>query len=507
MADDSDPLMPDGQAASSSYGTDAATASAVAAKSDKEDSPVEHPWWRWNFIATLASEFGRGYVAIVIAVYGLAQGADAELTGFATTYLFADTLKVTPSRQNELMGLAQIPWTIKPLFGLLSDTLPIFGYHRYPYIALSALAGIGSCLGLYLQTSWGTITAMSATVFLLLGSFSTAIPDVIIDATVTERVKTHPHLAADLQALCWGSNAALSIVASAAVGPLQEHMGAPTVFLISTLVSGMVFVPSVIGWLPEQKSVDKGGIGALCKKTCCAPPVLSGDEDLVKEAKGRRAIFTLALINCVFAVGIGTLVVTVPMFVGEEEVDHVTAVVGVTAGITFGVVLWAYLREVSTVMAAFVFYTYMSGAMVPSARIMFYWYHDTPENQARGNPCLSASFLGMMGSFGQAFLLLGTVLYTKYFKHWSYQSIFFMTQCIGLVLGCTDLLWVNRLNVQAGISDQAFVFSSASVQWCQCSATARGHSQPLCAVRSVGLLRLALRPGHTESEEGCAQVE
>merc|ERR1740117_664259 len=35
-----------------------------------------------------------------------------------------------------------------------------------------------------------------------------------------------------------------------------------------------------------------------------------------------------------------------------------------------------------------------------------------------------------------------------------------MTQCIGLVLGCTDLLWVNRLNVQAGISDQAFVFSS-----------------------------------------------
>ena len=98
MADDSDPLMP-GQAASSSYGTDAAAASAVAAKSDKEDSPVEHPWWRWNFIATLASEFGRGYVAIVIAVYGLAQGADAELTGFATTYI-CSTSSPTPSRSH-----------------------------------------------------------------------------------------------------------------------------------------------------------------------------------------------------------------------------------------------------------------------------------------------------------------------------------------------------------------------------------------------------------------------
>eukprot|EP01052_Picozoa_sp_SAG31_P015267 SAG31_NODE_977_length_10615_cov_93.546786_2_plen_127_part_00 len=64
-----------------------------------------------------------------------------------------------------------------------------------------------------------------------------------------------------------------------------------------------------------------------------------------------------------------------------------------------------------------------------------------------------------MGSAGQLFLLAGTVLYTKFFKHWSYRSIFAMTQMIGLVLGCTDLFWVSRLNLELGISDQAFVLS------------------------------------------------
>eukprot|EP01052_Picozoa_sp_SAG31_P015269 SAG31_NODE_977_length_10615_cov_93.546786_4_plen_190_part_00 len=126
----------------------------------------------WSYLDALIGEFGAGYVAIIVAVYGLAQGADAQLTGFATSYLYSDTLKVTPSRLNELSGLAQIPWNTKPLFGLMSDTLPILGYHRYPYIAISALAGIASCLGLYLQTSMGTVTAFSATWFLLLGAMS-----------------------------------------------------------------------------------------------------------------------------------------------------------------------------------------------------------------------------------------------------------------------------------------------------------------------------------------------
>jgi hypothetical protein len=35
-------------------------------------------------------------------------------------------------------------------------------------------------------------------------SLDRASPDVMIDASVAERAKTHPRLAADVQSLCWG---------------------------------------------------------------------------------------------------------------------------------------------------------------------------------------------------------------------------------------------------------------------------------------------------------------
>ena len=36
------------------------------------------------------------------------------------------------------------PFTLKPLFGIMSDKLPIFGYHKTPYMLISSLAAIGA---------------------------------------------------------------------------------------------------------------------------------------------------------------------------------------------------------------------------------------------------------------------------------------------------------------------------------------------------------------------------
>eukprot|EP01052_Picozoa_sp_SAG31_P015268 SAG31_NODE_977_length_10615_cov_93.546786_3_plen_126_part_00 len=82
-----------------------------------------------------------------------------------------------------------------------------------------------------------------------------------------------------------------------------------------------------------------------------------------------------AIINCIFAVGIGSLVVVVPRFVPPEEADHMTALLAVSAGAIFSIILWWHLRRVSDVLAAFTLYTFLSMAITPSASVMFYWYH------------------------------------------------------------------------------------------------------------------------------------
>ena len=38
-------------------------------------------------------------------------------------------------------ALAHIPWMIKPLYGFFTDTFPIYGLRRRPYIVICGLAG------------------------------------------------------------------------------------------------------------------------------------------------------------------------------------------------------------------------------------------------------------------------------------------------------------------------------------------------------------------------------
>lgn len=39
------------------------------------------------------------------------------------------------------LSAANIPWTIKPLIGFVSDSVPLLGYRRKSYLALAGLAG------------------------------------------------------------------------------------------------------------------------------------------------------------------------------------------------------------------------------------------------------------------------------------------------------------------------------------------------------------------------------
>ncbi|EER19637.1 hypothetical protein Pmar_PMAR012619 [Perkinsus marinus ATCC 50983] len=45
-----------------------------------------------------------------------------------------------------LSGVVFMPWVMKPVFGVLSDMCPVLGYHKQPYILLSAVLGIGAFL-------------------------------------------------------------------------------------------------------------------------------------------------------------------------------------------------------------------------------------------------------------------------------------------------------------------------------------------------------------------------
>lgn len=86
---------------------------------------------RW--LRMLIEELHWSFFFGVIVVYGVSQGLGKGLSKVSTQYYLKDEQMVQPSEAQVYVGLILIPWIIKPVWGLLTDVVPILGYRRRPY--------------------------------------------------------------------------------------------------------------------------------------------------------------------------------------------------------------------------------------------------------------------------------------------------------------------------------------------------------------------------------------
>eukprot|EP00955_Chlamydomonas_euryale_P117472 366475-Chlamydomonas_euryale.AAC.1 len=56
-----------------------------------------------------------------------------------------------PASATALMGLATLPWMVKPLYGFISDSVPLLGYRRRSYLAACGLLGEATGIRLRVQ--------------------------------------------------------------------------------------------------------------------------------------------------------------------------------------------------------------------------------------------------------------------------------------------------------------------------------------------------------------------
>lgn len=90
-----------------------------------------------SWIRMLSKEMHWSFVFGVLVVYGISQGFGGALSRVGTEYYMKDVQKVQPSEAQFYSGITSIPWLVKPLWGLLTDVLPILGYRRRPYFIVS----------------------------------------------------------------------------------------------------------------------------------------------------------------------------------------------------------------------------------------------------------------------------------------------------------------------------------------------------------------------------------
>ena len=173
------------------------------------------------------------------------------LARLAVSFFLKDDLGLTPAEVAALTGISSLPWVIKPLFGFISDGLPILGYRRRPYLILSGFLGTISWVALATLVD----SAWSATVVILLTSLSVAISDVIVDSLIVERAREESLAqSGSLQSLSWGCSALGGLITAYFSGLLLQHLSASQVFEITATFPLIV---SAVAWLIAEEKINR----------------------------------------------------------------------------------------------------------------------------------------------------------------------------------------------------------------------------------------------------------
>ncbi|XP_050233638.1 probable folate-biopterin transporter 3 [Mercurialis annua] len=191
----------------------------------------------------LGQELHWSFVLGVVLIYGISQGFGVGLSKVSTQYYMKDEQKLQPSEAQVYFGLLQLPWIVKPLWGLLTDSVPILGYRRRPYFVFAGVLTATAMLALSLQKNLHLAFAL---LYLMAGTAGVAIADVTIDACVTQNSISHPSLAGDMQSLCGLSSSIGALVGYTLSGFLVHIVGPKGVFGLLSIPASMVILVGII---------------------------------------------------------------------------------------------------------------------------------------------------------------------------------------------------------------------------------------------------------------------
>jgi MFS family permease len=125
------------------------------------------------------------FFAIVYAVEGIGQ-AKAGILGQPLTYFLKETQHWDPVHISVSLSVLDIPWVIKPLWGIISDFVPLFGYRRRPYLVLANIAGVLAFIGVAMATRTSTLIPM-----LTVTAIAMAVSSTLCGALLVETGQRH----------------------------------------------------------------------------------------------------------------------------------------------------------------------------------------------------------------------------------------------------------------------------------------------------------------------------
>lgn len=186
--------------------------------------------------------------AVFALIYFFSPNGLAALPGITTSFLLKDVLQMSATQAAYFGAITLAGWVLKPLWGIISDALPLFGYRRRSYLLVTALgaAAVWALLG--------QIDEYSIKGLLLLFSLSSALyafMDVICDALMVETGKPL-ELTGRFQSIQWTAVYIASILTGLLGGWVAVHL-TPQLVYATNAVFPLFVLAAVVFFIKEPR--------------------------------------------------------------------------------------------------------------------------------------------------------------------------------------------------------------------------------------------------------------
>jgi predicted MFS family arabinose efflux permease len=189
------------------------------------------------------------FFALVYVVEGLGQ--IVGLISQPLNYYLKEVQGWTPVQVTAFITIFNLPWIIKPVYGLISDFVPLFGYRRKSYLIIANVAAIGGYF-------WITrLTAPSdLAIALMLTAYAMAISSTLCGGVLVENGQRLNESGTFVnQQWLWFNIAAMA--AAVIGGELVQHVAPTSALHIAAAIVAVAPFAVIIGTvllIPEQKT-------------------------------------------------------------------------------------------------------------------------------------------------------------------------------------------------------------------------------------------------------------
>lgn len=385
-----------------------------------------------GWLSVLRKQYGTNLLLLLFASQHMLKGVVQQFQAASVMWLFRD-YRISGPRMQVYMSIACSAWALKPLIGIVSDLVPIRGYHKAPYVVVTSIIGVlcTAAIGFSTKDSMSVLTV----VFCLFGmSLQGSTCDLLSEAKYSEHLAANPNFGPDLLTYVWGGVSAGNIIAISFVGTLIATMGPRSVFLACVVPASAIIYPTMMNYFEER------------------PITRQQRERMIQQFREQKEVLALGVLMCAC-----TIVLT---FMGATSQSHFKTFI--TAVIVLIIILPAFhltLRpEIAKVNSFFVLQAAL-GIGINGAT--FYFYTDKPEQFPEGPHFSAWFFTTTLGLVSASMSFIGLATYNRYMKNWTYRGLLLFCNTIVTLLSLLDVVMYTRLNVAMGIPDVTFVLGSS----------------------------------------------